>query len=43
LKGIDGSYIVSEPSTNPYGVKAFNISSDVGKECIKNFNKQYKL
>ncbi|EGI64216.1 PREDICTED: gamma-tubulin complex component 2-like isoform X1 [Acromyrmex echinatior] len=30
LKGIDGSYIVSEPLTSPYGVKTFNISPDVG-------------
>ncbi|XP_003703274.2 gamma-tubulin complex component 2 isoform X2 [Megachile rotundata] len=30
LKGIDGSYIVSEPLTSPYAVKTFNISSDVG-------------
>ncbi|KAL0101794.1 hypothetical protein PUN28_019142 [Cardiocondyla obscurior] len=30
LKGIDGSYIVSEPLTNPYAVKTFNISPDVG-------------
>lgn len=38
LKGIDGSYIVSEPLTSPYGVKTFNISPDVGKEHIRNFN-----
>ncbi|XP_076621442.1 gamma-tubulin complex component 2 isoform X1 [Colletes latitarsis] len=31
LKGIDGSYIVSEPLTSPYAVKTFSISSDV---CI---------
>ncbi|EZA59060.1 gamma-tubulin complex component 2 isoform X2 [Ooceraea biroi] len=30
LKGIDGSYIVSEPLTTPYGVKTFSISPDVG-------------
>lgn len=30
LKGIDGSYVVSEPLTTPYGVKTFNISPDVG-------------
>ncbi|XP_028047082.1 gamma-tubulin complex component 2 isoform X2 [Monomorium pharaonis] len=30
LKGIDGSYIVSEPLTSPHGVKTFNISPDVG-------------
>ncbi|XP_029174888.1 gamma-tubulin complex component 2-like isoform X2 [Nylanderia fulva] len=30
LKGIDGSYIISEPLTSPYGVKTFNISPDVG-------------
>ncbi|XP_032680668.1 gamma-tubulin complex component 2-like isoform X2 [Odontomachus brunneus] len=29
LKGIDGSYIVSEPLTTPYGVKTFAISSDI--------------
>ncbi|XP_033201163.2 gamma-tubulin complex component 2 [Bombus vancouverensis nearcticus] len=31
LKGIDGTYIVSEPLTSPYAVKTFNISPDV---CI---------
>ncbi|OAD55185.1 Gamma-tubulin complex component 2 [Eufriesea mexicana] len=31
LKGIDGTYIVSEPLVSPYAVKTFNISSDV---CI---------
>ncbi|XP_015437164.1 PREDICTED: gamma-tubulin complex component 2-like [Dufourea novaeangliae] len=31
LKGIDGSYIVSEPLTSPYAVKTFKISPDV---CI---------
>ncbi|XP_011257254.1 gamma-tubulin complex component 2 isoform X2 [Camponotus floridanus] len=30
LKGIDGSYIISEPLTSPYGVKTFSISPDVG-------------
>lgn len=30
LKGIDGSYIVSEPLTSPCGVKTFTISADVG-------------
>ncbi|XP_017885284.1 gamma-tubulin complex component 2-like isoform X1 [Ceratina calcarata] len=30
LKGIDGTYIVSEPLTSPYAVKTFNISPDVG-------------
>ena len=38
LKGIDGSYIISEPLTNHYGIKTFNISSDVGEKHIKNFN-----
>jgi len=38
LKGIDGSYIVSEPLTAPYGVKTFTISPDVGKEYMRNFN-----
>ncbi|XP_076230836.1 gamma-tubulin complex component 2 isoform X2 [Calliopsis andreniformis] len=31
LKGIDGSYIVSEPLASPYAVKTFNVTSDV---CI---------
>ena len=31
LKGIDGSYIVSEPLPSPYATKTFNISPDV---CI---------
>ncbi|XP_014475537.1 PREDICTED: gamma-tubulin complex component 2-like isoform X2 [Dinoponera quadriceps] len=30
LKGIDGSYIVSEPLTTPYCVKTFAISPDIG-------------
>ncbi|KAF7991659.1 hypothetical protein HCN44_010460 [Aphidius gifuensis] len=30
LKGMDGSYIVSEPLTHPYAVKTFKISADVG-------------
>ncbi|XP_015121074.1 gamma-tubulin complex component 2 isoform X1 [Diachasma alloeum] len=30
LKGMNGSYIVSEPLTGPYDVKSFVISSDVG-------------
>lgn len=38
LKGIDGSYIVSEPLTTPYGVKTFAISSDISKKYIKMFN-----
>ena len=32
LKGIDGTYIVSEPLTSPHAVKTFNISSDVCKK-----------
>lgn len=32
LKGIDGTYIVSEPLTSPYAVKTFNISPDVCKK-----------
>ncbi|KAK2587013.1 hypothetical protein KPH14_010977 [Odynerus spinipes] len=30
LKGIDGTYIICEPLINPYGVRTFSISSDVG-------------
>lgn len=30
LKGIDGSYIVSETLTHPYAMKTFKISADVG-------------
>lgn len=31
LKGIDGSYITSEPLQNPFGQVTFRISPDVGK------------
>ncbi|XP_020706235.1 gamma-tubulin complex component 2 isoform X3 [Athalia rosae] len=30
LKGIDGSYIISEPLANPYDLRSFVISQDVG-------------
>lgn len=32
LKGIDGTYIVSEPLTSSHAVKTFNISPDVCKK-----------
>ncbi|XP_015599336.1 gamma-tubulin complex component 2 isoform X2 [Cephus cinctus] len=30
LKGMDGSYIISEPLTGPYDIKTFQIAPDVG-------------
>lgn len=33
LKGIDGSYIISEPLTSPYSPVTFKISPDVGMWC----------
>ncbi|XP_011861241.1 PREDICTED: gamma-tubulin complex component 2-like [Vollenhovia emeryi] len=45
LKGIDGSYIVSEPLTSPYALKTFTIPPDVVKETsrkiIRNLNSRH--
>lgn len=41
LKGIDGSYIVSEPLKNPYDPITFKISNDVGKKKLISYNVQF--